>query len=164
MTMDKESKAVTDVVELPLGTDHGVARQRSSIWSFKGGRVTVLAGAAIAALALIANVGVLIWAATRYTLVGGVATVFTGSCQTMRTAMLWSHLGINILSSLLLAAGNNCMQCLTAPTRADVDRAHGSRKWLDIGPHSLRNLTSIGSSRLLLWVCLALSSVPLHLL
>ncbi|KAH8205228.1 hypothetical protein TruAng_000640 [Truncatella angustata] len=53
---------------------------------------------------------------------------------------------------------------LAAPTRADIDRAHKSNKWLDIGVSSLRNLRYISGWRRFTWIILALSSVPLHLL
>ena len=56
------------------------------------------------------------------------------------------------------------MQCLTAPTRADIDRAHEKNAWLDIGILSLKNLHYIGYQRLTLWTVLGLSSIPLHLL
>ena len=56
------------------------------------------------------------------------------------------------------------MQCLTAPTRTDIDEAHAKGRRLDIGILSVRNLGSIGVKRVLLWSLLGLSSVPLHLL
>lgn len=56
------------------------------------------------------------------------------------------------------------MQCLSAPTREEVDEAHAKGKWLDIGVSSVRNLTSIPKSRLGMWVGLGLTSLPLHLM
>lgn len=38
------------------------------------------------------------------------------------------HIIINILSTALLAASNYVMQCLSAPTRPDVNEAHTQRK------------------------------------
>lgn len=134
------------------------------LWPLKGWRVSVAAGIATALVALVANLAVLSWTKNHYTLEDGIATVFTGSCETSSRVILLSHLGINILSTMLLAAGNNCMQVLVAPTRAEVDRAHAAGKWLDIGPHSLRNLGSISFFRSFIWVVLILSSAPLHLL
>lgn len=95
---------------------------------------------------------------------GGLWIVFRGNCQTAHTIGLWSHLTINILSSLLLAAGNVCMQCLVAPTREEVDHAHASGLWLDIGVNTPRNIRHISRSRACVWGLLAISSVPLHLL
>jgi hypothetical protein len=76
----------------------------------------------------------------------------------------WSHLGINVLSTLLLASSSSCMQRLNSPTRADVDGAHSKGRYLDIGVLGVRNFASISPARVWLWLTLALSSVPLHLL
>ena len=55
------------------------------------------------------------------------------------------------------------MQCLSAPTRKEVDEAHAKGKWLDIGVPSVRNLTNIAKPRVGMWLGLALTSLPLHL-
>ncbi|KAJ4357542.1 uncharacterized protein N0V89_002118 [Didymosphaeria variabile] len=54
------------------------------------------------------------------------------------------------------------MQRLVAPTRKEIDDAHSTRKWLDIGMPSVRNLASISKVRMVIWVLLGLSSIPLH--
>jgi hypothetical protein len=74
------------------------------------------------------------------------------------------HLAINLLSTILLSSSNYCMQCLSAPTRKEVDAAHAKGVWLDIGVPSIRNLKHIDRTRVLLWGLLGLSSLPLHLL
>lgn len=56
------------------------------------------------------------------------------------------------------------MQILSAPNRAELDRAHRNRIWLHIGVPSLSNLKHIGRDRVLLWRLLFLTSIPLHLL
>ncbi len=56
------------------------------------------------------------------------------------------------------------MQRLSAPTRQEVDKAHGAGTWLDIGIPSVRNVRRISWERRNLWILLALSSLPLHLL
>ncbi|KAG4442025.1 hypothetical protein IFR05_002493 [Cadophora sp. M221] len=56
------------------------------------------------------------------------------------------------------------MQCLCSPTRREVDKAHERNTWLDVGIQSFRNLMKIKKIRVVLWVLLALSSVPLHLM
>ena len=53
-------------------------------------------------------------------------------------------------------------QVLVAPTRKDIDRAHEQRRWLDIGVPSIGNLFRVSFHRTLLWFCLSLSSLPLH--
>ncbi|KAH8692562.1 hypothetical protein GQ44DRAFT_793138 [Phaeosphaeriaceae sp. PMI808] len=94
----------------------------------------------------------------------GIATAYTGDCQVISRWTTGLHLLINVLSSILLAASNYCMQRLIAPTRSEIDKAHSKRMWLDIGVPSLRNLPIISWKRLTLWVLLAMSSIPLHLL
>lgn len=70
---------------------------------------------------------------------------------------------INILGMLLLGASNYCMQCLSAPTREEVDLAHNQKQWLEIGIPSVRNLRHVSRTRIRLWWLLALSSIPLQL-
>ncbi|KAF0316724.1 hypothetical protein GQ607_016066 [Colletotrichum asianum] len=74
------------------------------------------------------------------------------------------HVVINILSIILLAGSNYCMQCLIAPTRPEIDEAHSSQCWLDIGVPSIRNFWSIGRKRKAIWILLSASSLPLHLM
>lgn len=95
---------------------------------------------------------------------GSIANLFTGSCAHVRSLNVWTHLVVNFVGSLLLAASNYCMQVLNAPSRDELVRAHSQRKSLDIGVQSLRNLVSIGWGRSTIWILLFLSSLPLHLL
>jgi hypothetical protein len=68
-----------------------------------------------------------------------------------------------LLSTILLASSNYAMQCLSAPTRTELDQAHTKTQWLDIGILSFRNLTQIKTVRMLFWLLLGVSSLPLHL-
>ncbi|CAI6331455.1 unnamed protein product [Periconia digitata] len=90
--------------------------------------------------------------------------LYKGDCERARQINTALHIFINILSTVLLSSSNYCMQCLSAPTRKDVDAAHALNKWLDIGIMSYRNLRFISKKRVALWALLALSSVPLHLM
>ncbi len=56
------------------------------------------------------------------------------------------------------------MQCLSSPTRNEIDKAHSQGIWLDIGVPSVRNLRRLSTTRIILWWLLAFSSIPLHLL
>ncbi|CAG8982486.1 hypothetical protein HYALB_00002266 [Hymenoscyphus albidus] len=56
------------------------------------------------------------------------------------------------------------MQCLHAPTRAQVDKAHVQRKWVDTGIPSWRNRHWVSNKDVILWWILVWSSAPLHLL
>lgn len=87
-------------------------------------------------------------------------------CAEIKRLNTGLHVLINILGTILLSGSNYCMQCLSAPTREEIDKAHGNvkRRWLDIGVPSIRNVRYIKVRRMILWLLLGLSSVPLHLL
>ena len=94
----------------------------------------------------------------------GIGEIDIKDCNTASSATAKIHVAINVVASALVAASNYNMQCLTAPTRKDVDDAHERGAWLDIGIQSMRNLRSLPTWRAVLWIGLLLSSVPLHLL
>lgn len=86
---------------------------------------------------------------------------------TCEAASRWSsglHFVINVLSSALLAASNYYMQRLSGCTRAEIDDAHRKGKWVEIGVPGLRNLRFMSWDRVLMWIILAASSLPIHLL
>lgn len=90
----------------------------------------------------------------------GVVTLIQGSCEKVDRLKTWLHLVINILGTILLSTSNYTQQCISAPTRDDVDVCHRKKDWMEIGVPSLRNLTRISRKRAALWLVLALSSVP----
>ena len=110
------------------------------------------------------NLGLTIWVTSNFPVVNGAATVYEGSCEKSKNSTTWIHLGIKILGTLLLGASNYCMQILCAPTREEINAAHAKQVWLSTGVASLKNLFYIDRRKLLLWIVLGLSSVPLHLL
>ena len=110
------------------------------------------------------NLLFIIWALSKSGLHDSLGTLEDGNCDRTRKLTFWMHLAINVLSTMLLGASNYTMQCLSSPTRSEVDKAHSRGIWLDIGVPSFRNLKSLSSSRVILWWTLALSSIPLHLL
>ncbi|KAB8228665.1 uncharacterized protein BDW43DRAFT_212429 [Aspergillus alliaceus] len=127
-------------------------------------RFTVTSGALAASVILLVNVITLIVMYAKFGAEDLTVTFFTGSCQTASRVTVASHLIINILSTLLLAASNFSMQCLSSPTRKEVDTAHARQHWLSIGVPNLRNLAFVSPPKTILWVVLAISSVPLHML
>lgn len=133
-----------------------------------GWRKGVVVSAYTATVVCLINASVLLWLSTRPRLEGsaleGMVTAFQGSCDTTDRLSVTIHLCINALGSILLAASNYCMQCLSAPTRAECDLAHSKGNWLDIGVNSFRNLFKIHKGRTLLWVLIAFTSLPLHLI
>lgn len=86
-----------------------------------------------------------------------------GECSQIKGLGIGLHLLINIISTLLLGASNYCMQTISAPTREDIDEAHAKGLFMDIGIPSMRNLGRIKTRRFFVWLCLGLSSIPLHL-
>ena len=112
---------------------------------------------------LLINLTLTTWAFKQYGTQEGLGTILDGSCTETKKFAMWTHFGINVLSTLLLGASNYTMQCLSSPTREDINRAHSQNIWLNIGTPSIRNLLKISRSRMLLWWLVAISSVPLHL-
>ncbi|KAL2832622.1 hypothetical protein BDW59DRAFT_169440 [Aspergillus cavernicola] len=136
--------------------------KKASGGRFGGWKGTLYLGSITSFIVLLLNLAMLSWATLRHSSEGK-SVLYSGDCDRVKEISAGIHFLINILSTLLLSASNFGMQCLSAPTRQDVDRAHGRKKWLDIGVPSVRNLWRIPKSRLLLWLCLVVSSVPLHL-
>lgn len=79
-----------------------------------------------------------IWT-SRFGYENGIATIQKGTCSRTKTLDLWIHLVINVLGTLLLGASNYTMQCLSSPTREEIDKAHLRKIPLDIGVPSLGN-------------------------
>ncbi|KAH6635652.1 hypothetical protein B0J18DRAFT_407150 [Chaetomium sp. MPI-SDFR-AT-0129] len=125
----------------------------------------LFAGGALAAF--VANLSFTIWATIRpgSNIRGGVGVLSEETtCTRAKTINTAVHVMINVLSTVLLAGSNYCMQCLSAPTRRQIDEAHRVGRWVDVGVQSVRNLVFAVSGRnALLWVLLSLSSLPLHL-
>jgi len=141
----------------------------SSAWKpvwYTGWHTGVLACATSVVVVLLINVSLTIYVATNpeYKMERGIGTLYSGSCDKSRAIGLWLHLGINALSTLLLSGSNYTQQCLSAPTRSEIDAAHARRRWMDIGVPSIRNLFRIKAERALLWVAIGFTSIPLHLL
>ncbi|KAL4884465.1 hypothetical protein BJY04DRAFT_215432 [Aspergillus karnatakaensis] len=90
--------------------------------------------------------------------------VYEGSCELIDRWKVGLHFLINVLSTGLLAVSNYVMQCLCAPSRAAVDRAHAENTWLDVGTMSLRNFSEMDIKRRVLWIVLLVSSMPIHML
>lgn len=113
---------------------------------------------------LLTNVIFAIWGSVSRTLSEGNGDLYVGDCQVVNRQNMGIHVLINALSSLLLSASNYTMQCVSAPTRKECDKAHAKGDWLDIGVPGVRNLARISLRRRVLWALLAVSSIPIHLL
>ena len=153
---------VRDNVHSSVETDSFSSNDEETF--FSGYRSGVIMSASTATVVLLLNIIFCAWAVGQHGLKYYSGTLMKGSCSEMRKKNTAIHILINVLSSILLGGSNYCMQCLTAPTRQDVDNSHAQSRWLDIGVPSLRNLRVIGWKRVLLWLGIGLSSAPLHLL
>ncbi|KAI0110771.1 hypothetical protein GGR51DRAFT_569412 [Nemania sp. FL0031] len=93
----------------------------------------------------------------------GKGTLFFGSCSTATNLNTTVHIALNILSSLLLGAGNYCMQILVAPNRREINLAHKAGAALEIGVSSIKNLRFIDRKRTMLWGLMGFAATILHL-
>ncbi|RMZ81806.1 hypothetical protein DV738_g2021, partial [Chaetothyriales sp. CBS 135597] len=152
-----------DLPEEPVSTEETPAHRTSIMRIFSGWRGGAISAAGLSLISLCINLGVGIWLSTKPNNPGGLTEVFNGNCNTAKQLTTWIHLAINILSTLLLGGSNYCMQCLSAPTREEVDKAHAKGTYLDIGVPNLRNLRAIAVHKQLMWWILGLTSIPLHL-
>ncbi|KAJ5655357.1 hypothetical protein N7507_007307 [Penicillium longicatenatum] len=140
--------------EEPVGRNRGL---------FEGWKFSAFLAFVSSVVELFFNMVFLIYSAAN-TRNGGKTTLMRGYCGKMHNLSTVMHWVINLLGTSVLSASNFGMQCLVAPTRTDIDRAHKKHSWLDIGVPSVRNLFRISSKRSFLWLCLCLSSLPFHLL
>jgi hypothetical protein len=152
--------------ELTKTKSSGSARSCEETWyerHSRGWRFGILLGAIFSSVVLAANIFTTAYSSSRSG-EGAGKTLYKGDCDAARKINTALHLAINILSTVLLSATNYAMQCLSAPTRKEIDNAHRRGKWLDIGVLSVRNLRSISKKRATMWAFLGASSLPLHLL
>jgi hypothetical protein len=150
------------------GRDHKVDQgpQITTRFSFRdlfdGWRFGASLGWLTCLLVLILNIILIIWGALRSK--GNNGHIFEGSCDQAKHYNMGLHVMINVLSTLMLGASNYSMQCLSAPTRKDIDDAHCKGTWVDIGVQSLKNLGQTKRWKWATWAMLGLSSLPIHLL
>lgn len=55
-------------------------------------------------------------------------SIFEGDCAKVKHWSTGFHLLINVLGTILLGASSYCMQCLSAPSRDDVNQLHARGK------------------------------------
>lgn len=127
-------------------------------------RKAIVLATGTAGLVLLVNTTLLLVGADRFDPKHGVGTIYTGNCDAVKYWNTALHLLINLLGIALLGASSFTMQCLSSPTRLEVDKAHAKRIALDIGVASVRNLWHLDWKRGVLWWTLLASTLPLHLL
>ncbi|KAF2126918.1 hypothetical protein P153DRAFT_368944 [Dothidotthia symphoricarpi CBS 119687] len=127
-----------------------------------GWRFGVSLGVGMCFFVFILNITLTVWGSLRSKANDG--HIFRGSCKEAKQYNMGIHIVINVLSTLVLGSSNYAMQCLCAPTRREIDRAHRDGHLLDIGVQSFRNLRTARPLKRWIWIVLAVSSLPLHLL
>jgi hypothetical protein len=137
---------------------------RKRRYRFKSWKVGVTTAAVTTTTVFLVNSLLTVWASIKFGTEDGIGTAYEGACGTVSAWSFWLHILINGLSSMLLSASNYTMQCVTAPTRRECDLAHARGDWLDIGVPSIRNLFRISWQRRIMWILLAFSNTPIHLL
>ncbi|KKY24594.1 hypothetical protein UCDDS831_g02388 [Diplodia seriata] len=162
----ERSKDADDDEQLLKKAPPSVHRQRTFRQQhLSGWRVGAIGATVSAAVVLVLNICVTLWVTfSPFPKNDGIGTLLEGSCAHVKSSSRWIHLVINVLSTVLLSCSNYCMQVLASPTRDELVKAHNRRFWLHIGVPNLRNLLYIGKDRRNLFLLLAVSSIPLHLL
>ena len=148
----------------PAAARNPFRRQKRRTTKFSGWRFGSLVACFEVGICLTFNVLFIVFAVTTSNPQNGIGTLYEGSCETVKNLDTWLHVVLNGLATALIGASNYNMQCLTSPSRQETDTAHVKGVWLDIGIPSIRNLCHIARKRVFLWVLLATSSLPLHLL
>jgi hypothetical protein len=90
--------------------------------------------------------------------------IYFGDCSKANIIGYILHAIINALATGILAASNVAMQMLLSPTRSEIDRMHNRRSWLRIGYSSTGNFWHVRVGRRLVWLLMAVCSLPLNLL
>ncbi|KIW28239.1 uncharacterized protein PV07_07918 [Cladophialophora immunda] len=93
-----------------------------------------------------------------------IGVLYVGDCAKVERINTLLAIPLNIIATVLVATSNYVMQCLSAPSRKDIDGAHAAGSYLNIGIPSVHNLFRPVSWNSLLWVSLVLTTVPIHLL
>ena len=130
----------------------------------KGWRMGVIVSACAAGLVFLVNFLFFVIAMATVGQANGIGTLYEGDCNTVKRADTVIHLFLNVLGVVMLAASNYTTQCLSSPTRKEIDKAHRQRRALDIGLPSIFNLMFLSRPKVMLWSFLMLCTLPLHLL
>ncbi|KIL96264.1 hypothetical protein FAVG1_01008 [Fusarium avenaceum] len=112
-----------------------------------GWRAGIAVNMFLAFLILVASVTCLILASVKGHMSTWESSLMEGSSMTVDGIARGVGAAVNLLAIVLIAGANYVVQILNSPTRAEIDNAHTSFKWLDVGIPSLRNLSLISSTR-----------------
>jgi hypothetical protein len=96
---------------------------------------------------LLISIGLSVFVGYYHGFDNGIGTLLQGECSKITAYNIGAHLIINVLSTLILSGSNYCMQCLSSPTRREINNAHERGIMLDIGIPSLRNLGTVDTGK-----------------
>lgn len=131
----------------------------------QGWQFGALLSCAFVGVVLFFNIGLTIYLVVAHPpSLDGIGEIKRGNCSKISSYSTTIHVLINICSSVVVAASNYNMQCLSAPTRTEVDNAHSRGKPLQIGVQSVGNLRFLRWWKICMWITLTFSTVPLHFL
>ena len=152
-----------------VNTDPRLWLSRDSRWKpvFEGWRFGVFVSIIAVTACLVAEL-IMLACAVAFNKPGGnkhgIGVLYTGGCKNVERSATLLAIPINIISTILVATSNYVMQCLSAPTRKDIDRAHAAGSYLNIGISSVHNLIHNVSWKSALWLVLVITTIPIHLL
>ncbi|KAF2186207.1 hypothetical protein K469DRAFT_147508 [Zopfia rhizophila CBS 207.26] len=113
------------------------ARKRTlrSCLGFASWRFSLAAGGICSWLVYLVNLSVTVYALkTKHIDYKGRSFIYEGQCATVKKFNIAIHLAINIFGTILLSASNYCMQCLSAPTRREIELGSSSKDLVTYWP------------------------------
>lgn len=135
--------------------------RRSALLGWRGGVLLLLL---LLLIILIAGFVCLVVAGTKIAFLIGAMDLFVGSCATARAINWGLHAIVNLVVVVFILGANYVFQVLSSPTRSDVARAHGLKRWLEIGVPSLSNLRHVSRLKAFLALLLPAVAVTIQLL
>lgn len=70
----------------------------------------------------------------------GIGILHVGNCAKVEHINTILAVFLNLIATILVSTSNYVMQCLSAPSRKDVDEAHAVGSFLNVGTSSVHNL------------------------
>lgn len=137
--------------------------RKMTCFSYSGWRRTAVVNTILMSIVTACIAASLAWSMSRAGSPRTNLAIYEGPCTSTERINLALHLILNIVSTGVLASSNFFMQVLNAPTREEVDKAHGKFQHLEIGIPSLRNLRYVSLFKTTMWSLFVISSIPIHL-
>ena len=95
---------------------------------------------------------------------GHLGTLYQGDCDHVRRLITYLLIPLNIIGTVSIGSSNYVMQCLMAPNRKEVDKAHLNGLYVNIGLSSAHNIPWLSGWKAWTWWTLGFSTIPIHLL